>query len=112
MVTLVPPALGPLAGEIEVTAGCPAAARKVNWLAELAALVPLGVVTATFTVPVPAGATAEIEVELLTVNEVAAVAPNFTAVTPVKLVPVMVTLVPPVAKPLFGDTAVTVGAGI
>jgi hypothetical protein len=32
-------------------------------------------------------------------------------VAPVKLVPVMVTLVPPAVRPLFGATAVTVGAG-
>ena len=41
---------------------------------------------------------------------VAAVLPNFTAVAPVKLVPVMVTLVPPVAGPEVGTRPVTVGA--
>ena len=40
---------------------------------------------------------------------VAAVAPKLTAVAPVKLVPVIVTLVPPVAGPLVGETDVTVG---
>ena len=39
-----------------------------------------------------------------------AVPPNVTAVAPVKLVPVMVTDVPPAAGPEFGLTLVTVGA--
>ena len=58
----------------------------------------------------PAGEVAVIEVALLTVNEVAAVLPNLTAVAPVKLVPVMATLVPPALGPLVGEIAVTVGA--
>ncbi len=59
------------------------------------ALVPPAVVTVMSTVPLPAGDVAVICVALLTVNELALPAPNFTAVAPVKLVPVMVTLVPP-----------------
>ena len=50
------------------------------------------------------------EVALLTVKVVAAVAPNFTAVAPVKLVPVTATDVPPVVGPEAGLTAVTVGS--
>jgi hypothetical protein len=46
----------------------------------------------------------------LTVNEVAAVAPNLTAEALVKPVPVMVTLVPPASGPPFGLTEVTVEA--
>ena len=57
----------------------------------------------------PAGAVAVIEVAQLTVTPVAAVVPNFTAVTPVKLVPVMVTEVPPPVGPRVGLTPVTVG---
>jgi hypothetical protein len=82
----------------------------VNWSAADVALVPPGVVTVTSTVPAPAGEVAVICVALLTVNVVAAVAPNFTAVVPVKFVPVMVTTVPPAAGPLAGLTSVTVGA--
>ena len=41
---------------------------------------------------------------------VAAVVPNFTAVAPVKLVPVIVTLVPPAKGPELGEIPVTVGA--
>ena len=52
--------------------------------------VPTGVVTLTVPV-VPAPTTAEMEVALLTVNDVAAVLPKLTAVAPVKLVPVIVT---------------------
>jgi hypothetical protein len=40
---------------------------------------------------------------------VAAVAPNVTVAPVAKLVPVMVTAVPPAVKPLFGDIPVTVG---
>jgi hypothetical protein len=65
-------------------------------------------VTVISTVPEPAGATAVIEVALETVNDVAAVLPNLTAVAPVKDVPVMVTLDP--ARPAAGDTEVTTGA--
>jgi hypothetical protein len=65
--------------------------------------------TVMSTMPVPAGDVAVIEVALLTVNELAAVLPNFTAVAPVKLAPVMATLVPPVVGPLLGETDVTVG---
>lgn len=67
-------------------------------------------VTVTSTAPVPAGEVAVICVALTTLKELAAVLPNLTAVVPVKLVPVMVTDVPPVAGPLFALTLVTVGA--
>ena len=49
-------------------------------------------------------------VALLTVKPVAAVAPKVTAVAPEKPVPVMVTVVPPVAGPEVGEIEVTVGA--
>ena len=52
-------------------------------------------VTVTSTVPIPAGEVAVIWVALLTVKEAAALPPKLTAVAPEKLVPVMVTLVPP-----------------
>ena len=81
----------------------------MNWSAALVALVPLDVVTVTSVVPVPAGDVAVMEVALLTVNDVALVAPNFTAVAPVKFVPVMVTDVPPAVGPLAGLSPVTVG---
>jgi hypothetical protein len=83
----------------------------VNWPTAPVALLPLEFVTVTSTVPLPAGEVAVIDVALLTVNEVAGVPPNRTAVARMKLSPVMVTGVPPVAGPLFGEIDVTVGAG-
>src|SRR5581483_6678648 len=56
------------------------------------------------------GATAEIPVAPLTVKLVAAVPPKLTAVALVNRVPVIVTLVPPLAGPADGLTPVTVGA--
>ena len=82
----------------------------MNWSAAEVAEVPPVVVTVTSTVPVPAGDVAVIEVDETTVKAVAAVVPKFTAVAPVKPVPVMVTAVPPVAGPVAGLTDVTVGA--
>ena len=84
----------------------------MNWSAELVALVPLVVVTVTFTVPgCPAGETAVIEVDDTTVTFVAGTVPKSTVAPVPKLVPVMVTLVPPAVDPTFGLTFVTVGAG-
>jgi hypothetical protein len=105
----VPPSLGPLAGVNEVMLG---ALRKVKSSFEpLLAEVPPAVVTDTVTTPTErAGEVAVICVAELTVNVVAAVAPKLTAVAPVKLVPVMVTDVPPAVVPNVGLTAVTVGA--
>ena len=71
---------------------------------------PPAVVTRTSTVPLPAGEVAVIDVAELTVKLVAAVAPNVTAVAPVKPVPVIVTEVPPAAGPDVGEIEVTVGA--
>ena len=107
MVTLVPPEAGPVFGLMPVTVG---AAIYVKWSALEAAEVPPTVVTITSTTPAPAGSMAVICVDELTVKEVADALPNCTAVAPVKLVPVMVTLVPPDAGPVFGLTPVTVGA--
>jgi hypothetical protein len=80
----------------------------VNPLARL----PLTPLTATVTVTapaLPAGAVAVIEVLLTTTTLVAAAAPNVTVAPVAKLVPVMVTAVPPPVDPVFGDTLVTVG---
>jgi hypothetical protein len=74
--------------------------------------VPPVVVTVTSTVPVPGGDVAVIEVLELTVKLVASVEPNLTVLAPLKLVPVIVTMVPPASGPLLGLTPVTVGAGV
>ncbi len=81
----------------------------MKWSAALVALVPPAVVTVTSTRPVPGGLVAEIEVALLTVKELAPVVPNLTALAAVRLVPVIVTEVPPAAGPLVGAIELTVG---
>jgi hypothetical protein len=81
--------------------------KGTNW-----ALVPPLVVTETFTVPVPEGATAVIWVLLLTVNDVAVLAPNRTVTTEVKPVPVTMTLVPPDSDPWLGLIEETTGAAM
>ena len=108
IVTAVPPAVGPLFGDTLLTVGITA---YVNPLVRLP-LCPL-TVTVTVTAPaLPAGAVAVISVGLTTTTLVAAVAPNVTVAPVAKLVPVIVTAVPPAVKPLFGDTLVTVGGGL
>ena len=67
-------------------------------------------VTTTLTVPAAwAGTVAVIVVLLTTLTFVAAVESNLTVAPETKLVPVIVTEVPPVVLPEFGDTDVTVG---
>ena len=110
IVTLVPPVDGPRFGLMLVIVGCDAAK---NVKALLMLLVPPAVVTATSAAPAAcAGVVAVIVEALTTITLVAALPPMVTAVAPVKLVPVIVTLVPPAVVPLFGATAVTVGAGV
>ena len=76
----------------------------------LVVLVPPAVVTVTSTVPaLPAGAVAVIWVVLLTVTLLAAFEPKLTEAPPVKLVPVIVTVVPAVVGPAVGLMLATVG---
>ena len=84
----------------------------MNWSDAEIPLVPPGVVTVTFTVPVPAGEVAVIWVSLLTAKPAAAKEPNVTAVAPENPVPVMITEVPPAKGPLAGLTPVTAGAAV
>jgi hypothetical protein len=105
----VPPAVGPLLGETLLTVG---AGAKVNPLARLP-LSPLLLVTVTVTAPVlPAGVVAVMVVVLTTVTPVAAVDPNVTIAPLAKLVPVMVTALPPASGPPLGDTLLTVGGAM
>ena len=72
--------------------------------------VPPGVVILMATVPAAwALVLALMVVAPVTVNVVAVVVPNLTAVAPVKLVPVMVTVVPPAMGPAVGVKLVMVG---
>ena len=68
-------------------------------------------VNTTFTaLAVPDGVTTVIEVALTLTIEVPDAPPNVTAEVPVKLVPVIVTDVPPLVEPDEGATEVIVGA--
>ena len=71
--------------------------------------VPSGVVTLTFPL-VPLATTAVMDVALTTLNEAAAVPPKLTAVAPVKLVPVIVTVAPGPAE--VGVNEVIVGTAV
>ena len=78
--------------------------------AEIAEMPP-AVVTLRSTVPAEAaGEIAVISVEDTTSKEVAAAAPNLTEVAAVRLVPVIVTAVPPEIRPLFGEIEVMTGS--
>jgi hypothetical protein len=69
-----------------------------------------GFVTVTVIDPtLPAGVVAVIVVALTTTTLVAAVLPNVTVAPAAKLVPVIVTAVPPEVDPVFGETLLTVG---
>src|ERR1700681_659503 len=76
------------------------------------ALVPPGVVTVTSVLPTaPAGAvTVSEDPPPFTAMLVPAPEPNVTVLAPPRFVPVTVTEVPPELGPVFGLTAVTVGA--
>jgi hypothetical protein len=107
-VTLVPPAIGPAFGLTAVIVGD----SNLKWSLVEMALVPLGVVTLMSTVPLlAAGDSAVIELAELTVKLLAGLDPKSTAVAPLKLLPLMVSEVPPSAGPLFALTLVSVGGG-
>jgi hypothetical protein len=73
---------------------------------------PPVVVTTTSTTPTAwAGEMAVTDVLEFTVTPVAAVPPKVTPLAPVRLLPVIVTLVPPAIGPEVGATPDTVGAG-
>ena len=82
----------------------------MNWSTLEVADVPPEVVTDTFTVPLPEGEVAVSDVGLLTLTSVAEVEPNSTVASLAKPVPVSLTDVPPVGRPVSGLTLVTVGA--
>ena len=71
--------------------------------------VPLGVVTVTLTVPLPAGLSTVIFVSLTTVKLVAGIVPKSTPAAAVKPLPVIVTNVPPASDRPLGLKPVTAG---
>lgn len=98
IVTLVPPVVAPLDVLSPVTAGggLTNAKRSADEFED----VPELLVTVMSTVPTDsAGLTAVTVPSEFTVNDVAAIEPNLNAVTPDKLVPEIVTDVPPVVSP-------------
>ena len=105
IVTLVPTA--PLVGEKLVMLGTGVPPVTVKLVALVA--MPPPVVTLMVPLVVPAATVAVICVSEFTVNEEASVPLNVTIAAPVKLVPVMVTLVP--TGPLVGAKLVMLGAG-
>jgi len=97
---------GPLFGENDEIVG--AAVVTVKFVTLVA--VPPGVVTVIFPVTAPLGTVVVICVpDEFTENELATTPPNFTAVAPVRPVPLMVTEVP--TGPLDGEKDEIVGAG-
>ncbi len=84
----------------------------MNWSADVTGLSSVATSTWMFTRPVPAGSEATHWVLDEQATEVARLGPKKMAVPPgvvEKLVPEMVTLVPPDDGPVFGETPVTVG---
>jgi hypothetical protein len=110
IVTDVPPFRGPEDGLTPVTAGTESYAKRSE---DPVRDVPPGVMTVTSTVPAAwGGEVAVIEVDELTVNDAAALAPNLTAVAPLRLLPLTVTVVPPATGPAAGLTPLTAGAAV
>ncbi len=80
---------------------------------ENALLVPYSVVTIMPTAPILRAGVIQVIVVLFTMlREVAAKPPNVTDVAPVKFVPVIVTLVPPVVLPVNCEILVIFGGVI
>ena len=73
--------------------------------------VPPGLVTVTATVPEPFGEVTLISVAEMTLSTFATAVPKWTAVGSRRFVPVIVTVVPPEAGPLLGESFVTLGRG-
>ena len=85
------------------------------WSAATIPLVPAELVTRTLTVvpEVPAGLITVSDVPAPLIDTVRPTAvPNLTPVAPVNPAPVTVTVVPPAAEPLLGDTPVTVATAL
>jgi hypothetical protein len=109
MTTFVAPVLGPDVGVMFENVGIAVEVElKVN--ADGVLTEPLGVVMLTKTAPAAwAGVIAVICEGLTTVRLVAFVPPKVTVLVPVRLVPVMVTLVAPVVGPEEGAALTNVG---
>ena len=109
IVTAVPPNVEPLFG-------LTLAHRRLSDIGKPSGKIPLcppELVTVTVTAPaLPAGVVAVIVVLFTTTTLVAAALPKVTVAPAEKFVPVIVTAVPPVAGPMFGDTLFTNGTAL
>jgi len=106
-VTAVPPALAPLLGVTELTVG---AATYVKQPVHVP-LCASGFVTVTLAAPAACAVVVPVMLVPVTLETVTGEPPS-EAVAPLwKLVPVMVTDVPPTAGPLVGASELTIGAG-
>jgi hypothetical protein len=111
MMTAVPPAVLPEAGETLLIVGAGLLVEYVNPFVSVS-LWPSLLVTSTLVAPDECtGVIAVIAVLLTTVTAVADVPPIFTDAPERKPVPVIVTAVPPEVAPDVGEIAVTLGAG-
>jgi len=106
IITLVPPAIGPVEGVMLVKVGC----GTIYVYAPVPPVaVPFGVVITTFTAPAAwEGVVTETAVLLITVRPVAVEPPIITADAPAKPVPIIVTSVPPAIGPVDGVMLVMV----
>jgi hypothetical protein len=104
-VTDVPPAVGPLFGVTELTAGAGMYVKQP----EHVALDASGFVTVTLTAPAAWAVVVPVMLVPLTVETVSADPPNDTVAPVWNSLPEMVTDVPPTAGPLLGVTELTVG---
>src|SRR5579872_6680621 len=112
MLTAVPPPVGPELGETEVTLGAGLVLVEVKPLARVP-LCPSLLVTTTLTAPAAWAGVVAVMVELLTtVTLPAAVPPKLTPAPARKLLPLMLTAVPPPVGPELGETELTLGAGL
>ena len=110
MVTDSPPSPLPDAGLRLLMVG--GGAVNVKWSPLVTGDMPLAVVTIRSTTPAAsAGEVAVIDPVEFSVNELAGVLPKLTPTTETKLVPVIVTVVPPADGPKWGLTLITDGGG-
>ena len=108
ILTVVPPLVVPDAGVSEEIVGNVALNVYLSAVPDVA--VPPAVVTWTLTVPATWGLVlARTTVGLVTVKDVAVVAPNLTAVAPKRFAPVILTVVPPLVVPDVGVREEMVG---
>jgi hypothetical protein len=107
MVTVVPPAIGPVAGVMELTTGT--RALVVNSTAFESVSTPPTVTTPTSTMPADVAAVTNLTVVLEITENETVVLPTFTCVVVARSVPVKVTIVPPLVVANTGELVLKEG---